>query len=85
MVGASLRLAGRCDLWGAQGKDSACGIFIMNFFILLLKMFRLTWSQEWLSHIFADSKLQLAGGIPLACLFPVYDHRLIIPLHSCRE
>lgn len=62
MVGASLRFAGRRDLWGAQGKDSVCGIFIMNFFILLLKMFRLTWSQEWLSHIFADSKLQLAGG-----------------------
>lgn len=62
MVGASLRLAGRCDLWGAQGEDSACGIFIMNFFILLLKMFRLTWSQEWLSYIFADSKLQLAEG-----------------------
>lgn len=32
MVGASLGLAGRCDLWGAQGEDSACGIFIMNFF-----------------------------------------------------
>ena len=46
----------------AKREDSACGIFIMNFFILLLKMFRLTWSQEWLIHIFADSKLQLAGG-----------------------
>lgn len=84
MVGASLRLAGRRGLWGAQGKDSACGIFIMNFFILLLKMFRLTWSQEWLSHIFADSSFSLQG-VSLACLFLVYDHRLIIPLHSCRE
>lgn len=70
MVGASLRLAGRCDLWGAQGKDSVCGIFIMNFFILLLKMFRLTWSQEWLSHIFADSSFSLQGGDISSLSFP---------------